>query len=75
MMSIGFLAELIVAYQSAGQLPYSIAERTEHSWTASAPAWSQAIKPGDFPKAMAEGGNDAAASVSPQTRGQEGVDA
>ena len=28
MMSIGFLAELIIAYQSGDQLPYSIAERT-----------------------------------------------
>jgi dolichol-phosphate mannosyltransferase len=28
MMSIGFLAELIFAYQSGDQLPYSIAERT-----------------------------------------------
>jgi glycosyltransferase involved in cell wall biosynthesis len=27
-MSIGFLAELIIAYQSGDQLPYSIAERT-----------------------------------------------
>ncbi|MCS7044720.1 MAG: glycosyltransferase family 2 protein [Gemmataceae bacterium] len=29
MMSIGFLAELIIAYQSGDQLPYSVAERTE----------------------------------------------
>lgn len=28
MMSIGFLAELIIAYQSGDQLPYSISERT-----------------------------------------------
>ncbi|MCI0685550.1 MAG: glycosyltransferase family 2 protein [Gemmataceae bacterium] len=28
LMSIGFLAELIIAYQSGDQLPYSIAERT-----------------------------------------------
>ena len=28
MMSIGFLAELIIAYQSGDQLPYNIAERT-----------------------------------------------
>jgi hypothetical protein len=27
-MSIGFLAELIIAYQSGDQLPYSIAETT-----------------------------------------------
>ena len=28
MMSMGFLAELIIAYQSGDQLPYSVAERT-----------------------------------------------
>ncbi len=31
MMSIGFLAELIIAYQSGDQLPYSISERTPES--------------------------------------------
>src|SRR5262245_28415211 len=31
LMSIGFLAELIIAYQSGDQLPYSIAERTSET--------------------------------------------
>jgi hypothetical protein len=70
MMSIGFLAELITAYQGRDEDSYSIAERTgPEPWSLVQRPWTGADQPANMPKntALPPAENDVAASRAEHT--------